>query len=99
MQLESQKAVVAVSGNAARGSRRSEHEIDLTGTMRAVYGIEEQARLEEQLVKALEQLRDPTFPGAVGEAATLESEMRVALGTVFVGIDVDRRREVGRSRV
>jgi hypothetical protein len=61
---------------------RSDHEIDLTGTMRAVYGIEEQARLEEQLVKALEQLRDPTFPGAVGEAVTLEGEMRVALGRI-----------------
>jgi hypothetical protein len=75
--------VAALDKAAAHYFRtRSAHEIDLTGTMRAVYGIEEQARLEEQLVKALERLRDPSFPGAVGDSTALDAELGATLNRI-----------------
>jgi hypothetical protein len=40
---------------------RSRDEIDMSGTARGMFGIQEKARLEDELVTALEQVRDASF--------------------------------------
>jgi hypothetical protein len=68
--------VKALEEAAARFfSARSTWEVDLTGTMRAVFSIEEQATLEDELVVTLEHLQDATFAPPHQDPKALEQEL------------------------
>jgi hypothetical protein len=54
---------------------RSISEVDLSGTMRAVFSIEERAKLEDELVVTLEHLKDATFVPRHADAKALEFEL------------------------
>jgi hypothetical protein len=60
---------------------RSTWEVDLTGTMRAVFSIEEQAKLEDELVLTLEHLKDATFVPPHADPKPLELELSKLMAT------------------
>jgi len=54
---------------------RSSDEVDQSGTLRASFGIEEQARLEDEFVAALEQLRSAAFPPTSAAPADISATL------------------------
>ena len=61
---------------------RSTWEVDLTGTMRARFSIEEQATLEDELVVTLEHLRDATFVPPHADPKPLERELSKLMASI-----------------
>ena len=49
---------------------REGNEVDLTGTARAMFQVQERAKLEDELVQTLEQLANPRFAPAAADATT-----------------------------
>jgi hypothetical protein len=60
----------------------SESEIDQTGSARAMFAIQEQARLDDELVSVLERLRNPDFPPDSGDAKALYAELAALMKRV-----------------
>lgn len=58
---------------------RSIWEVDLSGTARAMFSIEEKAKLEEDLVVTLEHLHDPYFTPPSADPKPLERELTILL--------------------
>ena len=61
---------------------RARNEVDLSGTGRAMFQVEEKARLEDGLVGMFDKLRDPAFVASSDDLPSLESEMTSLLARI-----------------
>ena len=73
---------------------RSREEVDMTGTMRAVFSIEEQAELEDGLVSSLEHLRNPSFLPKSAESRQVERDLATALSGLMTCKDSPQLEQI-----